>query len=231
MGAALACGTARAQDAEADAAFAAGYYAKAGIRYEEAYQETHDRRLLLGAMKAFARTSNGHAEAVRMAQAYRATARGAAQLAEARGWLTRLAGEVPSPEPEPNLMSAGIDWSQTLPALPRLRRVHADPSGPRQHVNDVGAGVGGVLVGVGGLAFLYGFGTIFWMSAGCDNVENPRSCWKSPAYVASFSSLMAGLGGLAIGVPLLVWGARERRPSTETVLVVGAGAADLRVSF
>ena len=218
--------------AEGDAAYDAGYFAKAGMLYERAFVVTHDPRMLRRASEAYRRTMSpqGSHTALVLAKRYWAFAHGTEQRRDALSWL----GSLREREAEPFAPGIGVPlrpppWTFARGAsLQPLRFRYGDPPPPKELVSDAALITGSTLIFASTPPFIYGLATVF--THNCANVERPISCWKLPGFVGSFSSLLAGVAGLSVAISLTAWGGRERRPR-EAVIEFGLGTLALRGAF
>jgi hypothetical protein len=97
----------------------------------------------------------------------------------------------------------------------------------------VGAGIGLIAVG----ATMLPIGSLMWGNAGqtcsTDRFGNNLTCEPSRARLSGLGVVVAGAGGLAVGIPLLVLGAQKVpiEIPRRSALVVGPTGASFRCDF
>jgi hypothetical protein len=100
--------------------------------------------------------------------------------------------------------------------------------------NSIAMMVGGIVLTAGGV-FTLGMGALVYAGAKsiqCDCI-GPCDCRDEKGEIGGIVLMAGGVAGLAVGIPLIVLGARKVpvEPGPEAAVLIGPGSAGLRCRF
>lgn len=135
----------------------------------------------------------------------------------------------PAPTPAPSAVpSSGVQLAPSVARPPPLALSNREPP-PTERRSEPLLAIGIITTSLGGAAMLTGF--FFLVSRACDDTAPPQCSLPKPEI--GIPLLLAGVGALAVGIPLIAYGNHRvpRSPSPSAYVRVAPMAGALTVRF